>query len=120
MKKTALLFTLAMISRTFVLHAHSHRVVVVEEARPVQINVIAPANPIVVQETPPALIQEEISPSPGPNYYCIKGYWQWDGRWVWRKHEWVIRPSLTAEWDPPHWRWSHHHRGYIYEQGHWK
>jgi hypothetical protein len=118
MSKLPILLAIAVYCGNASLHAHSHTVVYVE-SEPAPVQVVA-VDTVVVQEAPPALLQEVITPSPGPNYVCVPGLWIWNGKWVWKKHEWVVRPYVTAAWEPGHWNWSRHHGGYVWEAGHWR
>ncbi|MEI8125629.1 MAG: hypothetical protein WCG42_07745 [Parachlamydiaceae bacterium] len=130
MKKMIVLSGLLFLSNVSYLQGHSHRVyveevpvapvVVVNEASPVVVNQIDGEAPIVVNQEPPAPIVEEIGVAPGPDYVCVPGSWEWNDRWVWKKHVWVARPHPYAVWEPAHWHWSHHHNGYIFEPGHWR
>ena len=129
MKLFASLFSLAILSMASLLEAHPH-VVVVERPCPRPVVVVGRpcpvavqpvvVQPVVVNEAPPALIQEVITPSPGPNYICINGHWAWEGRWVWKRHEWVAKPNPYASWEPAHWHYSHHSGGYVWQPGHWR
>lgn len=118
MKKAALILTSALFLQA-TLPAHSHKVVVEEVYCP-PTAVIVESTPVVVNEAPPAIIVEEKTPCPGANYVCVDGHWEWRGKWVWKKHEWVLKPQVAAVWVPGHWRLSHHHQGYIWDEGHWK
>lgn len=101
-------------------HPHHHHVdVIVETPQPTYIAIAAPA-PIIVSGVPPAPIVETITAAPQPNYVCIPGTWEWNGRWVWRSHQWVARPHADAVWEPGHTRWSDHHNAYVWEKGHWR
>lgn len=73
----------------YVQEVYPTQVVLVNEPPPGLVRVANDDSPIVVNEAPPAPLIEEIQ-SPGPNYYCIGGFWEWKGKWVWRRHEWVI------------------------------
>ncbi len=81
---------------------------------------VGPSTPdeVVVAQTPPPPAVEGISPSPGPTYVWVPGYWAWQGRWVWVRGEWFLPPRPRAAWVPGH--WNHHHRGYVWVPGHWR
>ena len=77
-----------------------------------------PPADIVVSETPPPLQQEVIVASPGPAYYWVPGYWSWQGRWIWVRGAWTIRPHPHAVYVAG--RWAHRGHGYVWIGGHWR
>lgn len=120
MKKNAILALVPLFLQIGTLLAHSHHThVIVETPPPVYIAVVAPA-PIIVSGAPPAPIVETVTAAPQPNYVCIPGTWEWNGRWVWRSHQWIARPHADAVWEPGHTRWSDHHNAYVWVKGHWR
>jgi len=112
MKRLTEFFTATLLLGMISSQAYSHTTVVVEEVPSTQV--------IVVNEAPPAPIVEQVSPSPGNDYALVAGHWEWNGQWVWKRHAWVLKPYASAYWEPAHWHWSHHHHGYVWEDGHWK
>jgi hypothetical protein len=111
LEKLTWIFILTFLLVLSSLQAHSHTVYVAE---------VPTTQVIVVNEAPPAPVVEQVSRCPGNNYALVDGHWAWNGQWVWKKHEWVIKPYSNAYWEPAHWHWSHHHQGYVWEAGHWK
>ena len=79
---------------------------------------VSPPADIVVSEAPPPPAHEVIVASPGPAYSWVPGYWSWQGRWVWVRGAWVIRPDAHAVYVPG--RWVHRGHGYVWNSGHWK
>lgn len=71
-----------------------------------------------VETAPPEDLEEEVSTTPGANYFWVKGHWRWQGRWIWVKGHWHARPHENAEWTPGHWFKKHHH--WIWVPGHWQ
>jgi hypothetical protein len=72
---------------------------------------VADSAAISATMAPPALRVEQPSPSPGPNYVWINGYWQWQGnQYVWAPGRWeAARPGayyVPSYWvqDGPNWR----------------
>ena len=52
-----------------------------------------------VQFGPPAPIYETVPVSPGPAYYWVPGYWNWNGyRYVWIRGRYAYRPYGGAIW----------------------
>jgi hypothetical protein len=80
--------------------------------------VATPPAETVISEAPPATPQEVIVASPGPGYYWVPGYWSWQGRWVWVRGAWAIRPHPRAVYIPG--RWVHRGHGYVWINGHWR
>lgn len=117
-------FIFLFLSLNFVLfeksYAHSHYHVVVVEPTPVVVVQATPAEPayVDVDSAPPADLAEQVEPCPSENYVWVGGYWKWDGRWVWRRGYWNLRPYSGAVWDAGH--WSHHHGRWVYKEGHWR
>jgi hypothetical protein len=71
-----------------------------------------------VQTSPPASIYETVPVSPGPSYYWVGGYWQWNGyRYVWARGHYAVVPYSGAVWRPGHWRQGPN--GWYWAPGHW-
>lgn len=94
--------------------AHQHHTYIVEET-PIIVNETPYA---MVESEPPADIEEQMEMSPGVGYVWTKGYWSWNGQWVWRKGCWVQRPHPGAVWVPGFWIKHHHH--WSWTEGHWE
>jgi hypothetical protein len=68
---------------------------------------------------PPAFRAEVALGSPGPGYYWVPGYYDWDGRgYAWIRGAWVVPPHPHALWVAP--RYERRGRGYVYHRGHWR
>jgi hypothetical protein len=73
---------------------------------------------IYVQTGPPAPIYEPVPSAPGPGYYWVGGYWQWNGyRYVWTRGHYAYPPYGGATWHPGH--WAHNRYGWSWRPGHW-
>ncbi|HEY0512565.1 MAG TPA: hypothetical protein VGH73_11710 [Thermoanaerobaculia bacterium] len=74
---------------------------------------------IEVVGPPPGVRAEVAITSPGPGYYWVPGYWDWDRDWVWVPGAWTRPPHVRAVWVAPRY---HHRRGghWAYERGHWR
>ncbi|HEV3091941.1 MAG TPA: hypothetical protein VGX91_10945 [Candidatus Cybelea sp.] len=73
---------------------------------------------IYVQTGPPAPMYETVPVAPGPNYYWVGGYWQWNGyRYVWARGHYAMRPYGGAVWHGGH--WVHASGGWYWRPGHW-
>jgi len=71
---------------------------------------------VVIRDTPPPPVAEQLVPAPGPNFVWIAGHWVWRGRWVWAPGHWeAMRPG--AAWMAGH--WERHHGGYVWVEGYW-
>lgn len=120
MRKTLTLVIIPLFLQGSTLLAHSHHVdVIVAAPQPIYIADAAPAG-VFVSGPPPASIVETITAAPQPNYVSIPGSWEWNGRWMWRPHQWLARPHSGAVWEPGHTHWSEHHNAYVWRKGHWK
>jgi len=73
---------------------------------------------VVLENEPPALVVEERSPCPGPDYAWVQGNWAWEGQWVWRRGRWDQRPHAEAVWAPGSWSRGDQH--WIYVEGGWR
>jgi hypothetical protein len=110
-------------------NAHYHHDYVVVErpvvvARPAPVIFVNPAPaPMVVvdesaiQQEPPALIFEQMTPSPGLAYTWVGGYWKWNGGWKWKSGRWELRPAGVTVWEQGRWERGHH--GWVWKEGHW-
>jgi hypothetical protein len=73
---------------------------------------------IYVQIAPPAPIYETVPAAPGPGYYWVGGYWQWNGsRYVWLRGHYAYPPYGGAVWHGGH--WAHGAYGWYWRGGHW-
>ena len=72
---------------------------------------------VVVQEAPPAPLDEQVVvASPGPGYVWIGGEWVWNGRWFWRAGYWSYHPGgIWVEGG-----WHRGPRGWYHDPGHWR
>jgi WXXGXW repeat (2 copies) len=78
-----------------------------------------PANTIMVMQAPPALQQEVVLASPGPDYKWVPGYWTWrDSRYEWVSGHWEMPPHSDAVWVAPHYE-PEASGGYRYYEGYW-
>jgi hypothetical protein len=73
-----------------------------------------------VEGPPPAIQEEAVVASPGPDYVWVGGYWDWDvgvRHWAWRSGRWERPPHPEAHWSAGHYelRGGHHY----YHPGHW-
>jgi outer membrane lipoprotein SlyB len=81
--------------------------------------VAAPTTTTVVQEAPPAPLQETVVvASPGPGYIWVGGEWVWNGRWFWRAGYWGYPPYSRAVWISGGWHQGQ--RGWYHSPGHWR
>lgn len=73
-----------------------------------------------VSGPPPAIQEEAVVASPGPDYVWIGGYWDWDlgtRQYIWRAGRWDHPPHAETRWIAPHYEFrSGHH---YYHPGHW-
>jgi hypothetical protein len=71
-----------------------------------------------IGRTPPPLRYERRSPTPGPGYSWVDGYWGiHSGRYVWVPGRWQQPPYAGAYWSHPH--YDHYQDGWHYHEGHW-
>ena len=72
-----------------------------------------PARVVKVEERPAA---------PGPGYVWVKGEWDWDGEWKWRRGYWIKKENPKAVWVPG--RWEKYSNGVFGHKrwipGHWR
>jgi hypothetical protein len=73
---------------------------------------------VEVAGAPPALIAEDIPPSPGAGYVWIGGAWDWQGRWVWGRGHWDRPPHPGAIWVPH--RYVEHNGKHTFVRGGWR
>ena len=98
-------------------------VVLPAAATPAASNLVSPAPGATVVATIPATpaVPEGIqqTPSPGPNYAWVAGYYNWLGdHYAWVPGSWVATPRATAVWVPAHWQQTT--GGYTWTPGHWQ
>jgi hypothetical protein len=69
-------------------------------------------------EAPPPPEAEVVPPQPDMTFVWAPGYWDWQGRWVWRRGYWGPRPHPGAVWVQGHWN----HRGHrnVWVRSHWQ
>jgi hypothetical protein len=80
---------------------------------------VSPTGRVVVAEPPPPVRNEVLTPSPGPSYVWVQGFWiNHDSRWVWMPGHWEARPRLGAVWVEGH--WDHTIDGWVWTPGHWE
>jgi hypothetical protein len=80
---------------------------------------VQPAQTIMVTQAPPALQQEVVLASPGPDYKWVPGYWTWrDSRYEWMAGHWEMPPHSDAVWVAPHYE-PETSGGYRYYEGYW-
>jgi len=86
--------------------------------RPARV-VVAPApDAVVITEAPPPPQAESGSIAPSQNAVWIDGHWAWEGRWVWMRGHWEMRPHPGAVWVPG--RWVVHNGGNVWIEGRWQ
>jgi hypothetical protein len=74
---------------------------------------------VVVNEAPPAPVQEVITVAPSSGYIWVNGYWGWEhGHREWIRGHWELPPRGYHTWVEP--RWEHHGRGYVFVRGYWR
>jgi hypothetical protein len=53
---------------------------------------------------PPAAHVEVAPPAPGPGYFWVAGYWNWNGTdWTWVTGIWDMPDHPGATWSEAHW-----------------
>jgi hypothetical protein len=70
---------------------------------------------------PPGLRAEVRVGPPGPGYYWVPGYWDWNvsrADWFWVSGSWVRPPRARAVWVSP--RYERHRNHWMYRRGHWR
>lgn len=73
---------------------------------------------VYVQTAPPAPIYETAPVAPGPGYFWVGGFWQWNGyRYAWTRGHYAYRPYAGATWHAGH--WVSGPRGWYWRAGHW-
>jgi WXXGXW repeat (2 copies) len=91
-------------------------------------DVVAPPPPppsanyeVVVNDAPPAPIEEAVPYAPGPDYFWIGGHWSWSGRWVWVHGRYDRHPHFHpgGGWEAGHWDRRDGGR-YVWREGHWR
>lgn len=80
----------------------------------------APAPAAVVVSAPPPPYAEAIPPSPGPEFFWIRGHWDWRGRWVWVRGYYARHPHYHygARWVDGY--WGRRDGGWVWIGGHWE
>ncbi|HVU36288.1 MAG TPA: YXWGXW repeat-containing protein [Opitutaceae bacterium] len=81
----------------------------------------SPAQPpvIVVNQPPPAPLQDSMSPQPSSQDVWIKGYWAWrDNQQQWVPGHWEVPPHPGATWIPA--RWEQRGSDYVFIDGYWQ
>lgn len=108
----------------------SHRPIVVQTPAPTVIQTPpaatteaapAPTPPavIVVNQAPPAPLQDTMPPQPSPQHVWIPGYWAWrNNQQQWITGHWEIPPHPGATWVEP--RWEQRGSEYVFIDGYWQ
>ena len=88
----------------------------------------APPNavpPVVLLDTrnvapmpPPAPQPEAIPAVPAGDYAWMPGHWGWNGAWIWIGGRWMVKPYVTARWEPGFWEKRGHK--YFWIEGTWR
>lgn len=73
---------------------------------------------VVVEREPPPEPQEVIYACPGPEFIWVKGYWTWQGYWVWTPGHWEQRPHPEAVWISG--SWERRPGGWVWIGGRWR
>jgi len=78
----------------------------------VRVGFAVPA-PVAVYAAPPAPLVNYVSPSPGPGYTWVGGYWYPVGaRYYWHGGYWARPAFVGARWVGPHYAYGHYYGGY--------
>jgi len=83
--------------------------------------VVYPARPVAEVDVigdPPALIVEDVTPTPGIGFVWIGGAWVWHDRWVWESGHWGRPPHPGAVWVPH--RYVYHNGRHVFIRGGWR
>jgi hypothetical protein len=73
---------------------------------------------VYIQTAPPAAIYEAVPVAPGPGYFWVGGFWQWNGyRYAWTRGHYAYRPYAGAAWHAGH--WVNGRRGWSWRAGQW-
>ncbi len=116
----------------FAMAGCSHRPIIVQTPAPTVIQTPAsapamadaapaPAAPpvIVVNQAPPAPLQDTMLPQPSPQDVWIPGYWAWrNNQQQWIAGHWEIPPHSGATWVAP--RWEQRGNDYVFIDGYWQ
>lgn len=101
-----------------------HHPIIVQTPAPtvIQTPAAAPAQPppmIVVNQAPPAPLQDTMAPQPSPQDVWIPGYWAWrNNQQQWIQGHWEIPPHPGATWVPA--RWEQNGNEYEFVDGYWQ
>ncbi len=76
-----------------------------------------PGRVYVVRRPPPDRV-EVIDAGPGPEYVYVRGYWRYDGDYVWVPGRWVQLDRRYRQWVPGH--WAHDRHGWYWVEGRWR
>jgi len=105
----------------------SHRPIIVQTPAPTVIQSQAPAPApamtppplVVVNQAPPAPLQETQSPQPSQQHVWINGYWAWRAnQQQWIPGHWEMPPRPGATWVPA--RWEPRGSEYVFVDGYWQ
>jgi hypothetical protein len=79
-----------------------------------------PSYEMVVNDAPPAPIEEAVPYAPGPDYFWIGGHWSWNGRWVWIPGRYDRHPHFHpgGGWEAGH--WDRRDGRYVWREGRWR
>lgn len=73
---------------------------------------------VVTNLPPPAIRAETPSPSPGPGFSWVAGFWAWNGTaYNWTAGHWERPPQAGHTWEAP--RWEHEGNRYRFQPGRW-
>jgi hypothetical protein len=68
---------------------------------------------------PPEFRAEAAIDTPGPGYFWVPGYYDWQGgNYVWISGQWVRPPHESETWVAP--RYERRGSHYMYYRGHWR
>ena len=121
--KFAVLFSLGTMFTPFsTVSAHSHNTYIYVDTAPAPVVAgtveVGTIPEVIVDTSPPTEIVESMTVSPGPEYVWMKGYWKWEGHWVWVSGHWHHRPHAHAEWTSGYWHERHGH--WVWAEGRWQ
>jgi hypothetical protein len=66
----------------------------------------------------PGVLSETRPERPSHEHHWVAGYWEWDGKWIWKRGHWTLKPHPKADWVTGHWDVYGKH-GWRWIAGHW-